>query len=158
MIRSESDGLDEVSVNETVGGSGFGRTNARLLKGCQLTVSADAASRSRSGRTDGRQALEHRAAQRLTRPAAGQVAPQAADRATHAGAELQQVQAHLLDGGAGEFGAVAHQPAQQRQQVVGPAVELKPASVGAVSRAGEPVGGEVVFELLDNSNFTGWNA
>ena len=76
-------------------------------------------------RADGAQACEQERKQRSSGPAAGEMEPQAADRAMHAGPELEQAQPHLCHGGTGQVGAVQQQAAKKHQQVVGYSVELE---------------------------------
>ena len=67
----------------------------------------------------------------------------------HTGAELEQAQPHLRQGGTGQLGAVQQQTAKKHQQVVGHRVELETKGIGAVNGAGQAISRQVVFQFLN---------
>ena len=92
-------------------------------------------------RADGGQACEQERKERSSRPAAGEMEPQAADRTLHAGPELEQAQPHLGQGGRSQLGAVHQRAAKEHRQVVGQGVELETKGIG-------PVEGRTVKEVI----------
>src|SRR5207237_526014 len=87
--------------------------------------------------------------ERLPRPACGEMKPPPPHRADDAGAELEEAEPHGAERCPGECRARQDAQPEELEQVVGERVQEQAKGVGAEGVTGEPIGGEVALELLD---------
>jgi len=85
----------------------------------------------------------------LPGPPGGEVKPPVPHRADDARAELEQAQADGAERGRRERRACQGPQAEEVQQIAGQGVEQEPKGIGTKDVTGEPIGGEIPLELLD---------